>query len=89
MTPLLIEPITFGVLDEFAANAIVWTVGTIERGANEAVVDCGLINLTENGSTQVHTFSLPIPNEVLQAWGEDDSVIDSLVLSYSPKFKVR
>jgi len=85
MNHLLINEFTFGELNEKKANAITWAIN-VQRGTNEAVANCGLLFVDGNASSQVHTFDVVIDNETLQAWGEDDSVIDNKVLAYSPNF---
>lgn len=45
--------------------------------------------IADNG-TQTNAFedfSIEIPNDVLQQWGSDDSVIDNHILTYSPLFE--
>jgi hypothetical protein len=88
MIYLNIQPITFGELKEKKANAIAWQVNGLVRGAQIANADCGLVWLNNDGSTieSGWTFSIPIDNATLQAWGADDSVIDNVVLAYSPLF---
>ena len=82
-----IQPITFGNLQEKQANAITWQVGSIMRGADSAIAYCGLIWINPDGSSiQADTFQVEIDNQTLQNWGADDSVIDNLVLNYSPLF---
>lgn len=85
MNHLPIQEITYGLLNEKKANAIIWSVN-VQRGTNEAIANCGLLYVTENNSEQIHTFDVVIDNETLQSWGEDDSVIDNKVLAYSPNF---
>lgn len=83
---ILIEPIQFGELQEKKANAITWEVGVLQRGATNASANCSLI-WEDNGNTwYVQGFSVNIDNATLQAWGSDDSVIDEVVLAYSPMF---
>lgn len=88
MDYLKIKPITFGDLQEKKANAIAWQVNGLVRGATEATADCGLIWIDANGNTSESgmQFSVNINNVTLQSWGADDSVIDNVVLSYSPLF---
>lgn len=83
-----IKPITFGQLQEKQANAITWTVGSLIRGSSEATAYCGLIWVNPDGSTiQADTFTVGIDNATLQAWGADDSVIDDVIIAYSPLFE--
>ena len=83
-----IKPITFGQLQEKQANAITWQVNGLIRGAIEAYATCGLIWINPDGSSvQADTFNVPIDNATLQSWGADDSVIDDVVLAYSPLFE--
>jgi hypothetical protein len=92
---LKIQPITFSNLKgDFTVNAISWKVMNIEREATSAKVICNLVNYTPptNGQNKndfvamYDSYIMDIPNNVLQAWGSDDSVIDNFVLTYSPKF---
>lgn len=83
---LLIEPIQYGELQEKNANAIIWTVGQLMRGSTSATAVCTLI-WEDNGNTYHRdTFAVEINNTTLQAWGSDDTVIDDVVLAYSPLF---
>jgi len=83
---LLIEPIQFGELQEKQANAIIWTVSSLIRGAQLATAQCTLI-WEENGNTYYSdSFTVEIDNTTLQNWGSDDTVIDDVVLAYSPLF---
>lgn len=89
MNYILINEITTGNLNQYTANAIVWSVQSLQRGATSAIADCALIYVNANGSTvQVpdSTFQVEIDNETLQAWGSDDGVIDDKVIAYSPLF---
>lgn len=87
---ILIEPIQFGELQEKQANAITWTVSPLIRGAISAYVQCYLLWEDGNGSTfQVQGFTIEIDNTTLQSWGSDDTVIDNVVLAYSPLFVKR
>lgn len=88
MEYLKIQPIVFGELKEKKANAIAWTVQSIERGANEAIVSCSLVWLIDdiNSEQSGWDWQMPIDNTTLQAWGSDDSVIDNLVLTESELF---
>lgn len=84
---ILIEPIQFGELQEKKANAITWTVSPIVRGAEFAIANCGLI--WENGpldTRQIDSFNVEIDHTTLNNWGADDTVIDEVVLAYSPLF---
>lgn len=88
MDYLDIQPITFGTLQEKKANAIAWQVNGLVRGATEAIAECSLIWIDINGNTSESgmQFSVNINNATLQSWGADDSVIDDVVLAYSPLF---
>jgi hypothetical protein len=87
MEPLLIQPIQFGELQEKTANAITWQVNGLIRGATEAYASCSLILVKpDGGSEYVSSFQVTIDNATLQSWGADDSVIDDVVLAYSPIF---
>jgi len=89
MDYLSIKEIAYGELQEKKANAIIWEVNQLRRNANTANLDCRLFfidNLT-NAETFISGFSMEIPNDVLQSWGSDDSVIDNFVLTYSPLFE--
>jgi hypothetical protein len=87
MNILRITPITFGDLNQFNANGIVWKIN-VERGATEAIAECHLIWAREDGGTEARpmSFYVEINNETLQSWGEDDSVIDDVIIAYSPLF---
>lgn len=88
MNYISIKPIQFGELQEKTANGITWTVGSIQRNASDAVAYCGLIYVHPDGSSeQVATFNVPIDNAHLQMWGADDSIIDEVVMAYSPLFQ--
>ena len=83
-----IQPIRFGELQEKEANAITWQVNGLMRNATMAYAQCSLIFVTaDGGSIYVSSFQVEIDNETLQLWGEDDSVIDNVVLAYSPLFQ--
>lgn len=88
MDYLRIQPITFGDLQEKKANAIAWQVNGLVRGATTAVAVCGLVWIDSNGNTSESgmQFVVDINNATLQSWGADDSVIDNVVLAYSPLF---
>ena len=84
---ILIEPIQFGELLEKKANCISWTVTKLLRGADRAYATCYLIWEEGIGNTiQYDSFTVEINNATLQAWGADDTVIDDVVLAYSPLF---
>lgn len=88
MNYIKIKPIQFGELQEKTANAIVWQVNQLFRNAQEAIADCSLINVKSDGSSEhVSMFQVNIDYNTLQAWGADDSVIDNVVLAYSPLFE--
>lgn len=84
---ILIEPIQFGQLQEKQANAIIWTVSPLMRGAQFAIASCTLIWEDGNGNTRhVDMFDVEIDQTTLNNWGSDDTVIDDVVLAYSPLF---
>lgn len=84
---VLIEPIEFGQLQEKKANAIIWTVSPLIRGAQSATAQCTLIWEDGNGNTrQVDMFTVELDQTTLNNWGSDDTVIDDAVLAYSPLF---
>lgn len=84
-----IKPIRIGNLQEKIANAISWYVPQIHRNAESGYVVCSLLNvIDQNNSIHISTFEVEIDNTTLQSWGADDSVIDNLVLSYSPLFEI-
>lgn len=88
MNYLKIKPIQFGELQEKTANAITWSVYDVGRNAETAIAYCGLINVKDDGGTeQVAVFNVTIDNATLQSWGADDSIIDEVVLAYSPLFE--
>lgn len=83
---ILIEPINYGELQEKRANAITWNINNLVRGANTAIATCYLM-WEENGNTvQNELFIVEIDNTTLQSWGSDDTIIDDVVLAYSPLF---
>lgn len=83
---LLIEPIQYGELQEKRANAIVWNVNQLMRGAISATAICSLI-WEENGNTyHSDSFTVELDQQTLNNWGADDTVIDDAVLAYSPLF---
>jgi hypothetical protein len=88
MNYLRIQEINFGELQEKKTNAIVWNVPNLMRNATEAIVKCSLIFVNSDESTvdSNYHFTMEIPNNVLQAWGSDDTVIDDFVITYSPLF---
>ena len=87
MNYINIQPIQFGELQEKTANAIIWQVDGLMRGATEAIAQCSLIYVkADGGSEYVSSFNVIIDNATLQLWGADDSVIDDAVLAYSPLF---
>lgn len=87
MNYINIQPIQFGELQEKTANAIIWQVDGLMRGATEAIAQCSLIYVKpDGGSEYVSSFNVIIDNATLQLWGADDSVIDDAVLAYSPLF---
>lgn len=84
---ILIEPINYGELQEKKANAISWNVNYLVRGAKTAHATCYLIWDDGNGNTvQNESFIVEIDEATLQSWGADDTVIDEVVLAYSPLF---
>lgn len=84
-----IKPIRVGELQEKVANAISWYVPQIQRNADSALAICSLLNIIdEENSEFVTSFQVEIDNSTLQAWGSDDTVIDNLVLAYSPLFEL-
>jgi hypothetical protein len=88
MNYLRIEEINFGELQEKKANAIVWNVSNLMRNVNEATANCALIFVNADGSTieSEYYWNMQIPNNVLQSWGADDTIIDDFILTYSPLF---
>jgi len=83
---ILIEPIHYGELQEKKSNAIVWNVSQLMRGSTSAVAVCTLI-WEENSNTYYRdSFTVEIDEQTLQNWGSDDTVIDEVVLKYSPLF---
>jgi len=88
MNYLRIQEINFGEVQEKKANAIVWNVTSLMRNSTTATANCSLIFVTPDGGTieSNYYFSMEIPENILQAWGADDSVIDDFVLTYSPLF---
>ena len=85
---LRIKEIRLGTLQEKVANAIIWNVTNLMRGQTSASAQCSLIYVNSDGGTVEvgEYFTVEISNEVLQQWGSDDSVIDDVVLAYSPLF---
>ena len=90
MNYLKIQPINFGELQEKKANAITWRVSELMLGATQAIAYCNLIWVNDDGGSieAGYSFQVTIDNNTLQAWGSDDSVINNIVLSYSPLFIV-
>jgi hypothetical protein len=88
MNYIRIQEIRFGTLQEKVANAIIWNVQSLMRNQETAYANCSLIYVKEDGGTiEVgEYFTVEILNAVLQQWGADDSVIDNVVLAYSPLF---
>jgi hypothetical protein len=91
MEYLLINETRIGEFQEIKTNAIIWEVSSLLRKSTQATVRCSLMYIDENDTVTdcYKNFSVEIPNEVLQSWGADDSVIDNLVLTYSPLFVKR
>jgi len=91
MEYLLINETRIGEFQEIKTNAIIWEVSPLLRKSTQATVRCSLMYIDENDMVTdcYKNFSIEIPNDVLQSWGADDSVIDNLVLSYSPLFVKR
>ena len=88
MNYIKIKEIRLGTLQEKPANAIVWNVTNLMRNQTSASAKCSLIFVKEDeGTIEVgEYFTVEISNEVLQQWGSNDSVIDDVVLAYSPLF---
>lgn len=83
-----IKPIRVGELQEKTANAIVWQINGLFRNSTMATADCSLIYvLPDGGTVYVSSFIVQIDNDTLQSWGADDSVIDDVILAYSPLFE--
>jgi len=91
MEYLLINETRIGEFQEIKTNAIIWEVSSLLRKSTQATVRCSLMYIDENDTVTdcYKNFNVEIPNEVLQSWGADDSVIDNLVLTYSPLFVKR
>lgn len=91
MEYLLINETRVGEFQEVKANAIIWEVSHLLRKSTQATVRCSLMYIDENDTVTdcYKNFNIEIPNDVLQSWGSDDSVIDNFVLSYSPLFVKR
>lgn len=85
---LRIKEINVGNLQEKKVNAIFWSI-TLTRKQEIATAQCELLFVDQNGGSQNRdeSFSMEIPNSVLQQWGADDSVIDTHILTYSPLFE--
>ena len=89
MEYIKIKPIQVGALKEKNVNAIYWTI-TLTKNIQEAIAKCNLVWANEDGGTieRDEYFEVVIPNNVLQSWGADDSVIDNHILTYSPLFEL-
>jgi hypothetical protein len=87
MNYLRLQPFKIGTLLEKDCNAIYWAV-TLNRNITNAEVNCSLIFVTADGGTKDlgESFTMVIPDEILQNWGADDSIIDDFVCTYSPLF---
>ena len=87
MNYLRLQTFRTGQLLEKQCNAIYWSV-MLNRNITNAEVNCSLIFVdADNGTHDLNeNFTMVIPDEVLQNWGADDSVIDNLILTYSPLF---
>jgi hypothetical protein len=87
MNYLRLQPFKTGPLLEKTCNALYWTV-TLSRNITDAEASCSLLFVDADGGTKdlTSSFTMPIPNSVLQNWGADDSVIDDFVCTYSPLF---
>lgn len=85
---LRIKEIRLGTLQEKVANAIIWSVASLMRGQTSAYAQCSLIYVNADGGTVEvgEYFTVEITNDILQQWGADDTVIDDVVLAYSPLF---
>ena len=87
---------------DIVVNGIFWRCPDLTRGANSAKLLCELVYIPETTGTTgttgtthttidmtfvptLYSFVMDIPNSVLSIW-LDDSVIDTFVLTYSPKF---
>jgi hypothetical protein len=88
-TYIRIKPIRVGELQEKEANAITWYVPNVQRNADSAFAVCSLVNIIDSDNSMfVSSFQVEIDNATLQAWGSDDTVIDNVVLAYSPLFEL-
>ena len=91
MNYLRIEQIQVSNLDtNTTANAIGWSCINLDRGASSATLLCSLVNITDDNGVEtisqpVYSWSMILPNNILQAW-QSDEVIDDYVLSYSSPF---
>jgi hypothetical protein len=87
MNYLRLQAFKIGTLLEKDCNAIFWSV-SLSRNITNAEVNCSLIFVEADGGTKDlgENFTMVIPDSVLQSWGADDSVIDDLILTYSPLF---
>lgn len=82
-----IKPIQVGELQEKTANAITWRVENLIRGAQSATAYCTLFLIKPDGNVQhVTMFEVALDQTTLNNWGADDTVIDEVVLAYSPLF---
>lgn len=72
------------------ANAITWKCSELTRNSTSARLFCQLLRVNEQDQIMpvkpLYTFTMDVPNDILQTWG-DDSVIDDFVLTYSDKFE--
>ena len=83
-----IKPIQIGELQNKTANAISWSVQNLTRGIDFAIANCYLLYYdSEGNSSFVTSFQVDLNNTTLQSWGADDSVIDDVILAYSPLFQ--
>lgn len=89
MNYLRIKEINFGELQEKKSNAIVWNISNLMKNSTSAEANCALIFVKPDGGTieSDYYFNMTIPNNILQSWGSDDSVIDDFILTYSPLFE--
>lgn len=92
-TYLKIQPIqisNFGKQPK-TVNAITWNCSSLERNTSSAILFCELAFIDPQDAEEKdfypthHTFTMEVPKEVLDLWG-DDSVIDDFVLTYSSDF---
>jgi hypothetical protein len=87
MNYLRLQTFRTGQLLEKQCNAIYWSV-MLNRNITNAEVNCSLIFVdADNGTHDLNeNFTMVIPDEVLQNWGADDSIIDDFILTYSSLF---